>query len=564
MDDKYLVTKETAEKMKESLREFISEFEKENGYPCYEEDFLEKINEGLDNGINMSPFLKLDIDDEPIFSINHIETYIQSVKDGNEDIAKNVSTVLKIDDDGHFRPLFSWINLMLVNKMREIAKTLGEPGKFDVLLSTDERGLPAYTDGHIKELYSLVKETNNINIDALLEKGMDGKCLYDNMQMNYLVTAVKEGLPVEPLVEIREGIEDYDHDTSYGSKEMHGIGEIMEAVLYEMMDQKREIEKEMAKYFVTEETAKKMKESFKNINTELEKKGYYNCFDDKLVEKVNEGLDDKIDMSPFLKLNVDNTVVLSGEHAEAYIRAVKRGNGDIARNVTTILKVDDDGHFMPLFDYDYMRLANNIDNNLTKKPELCWELDGYLISNKIFSTDVNGFPAYNINHIKKIHSLIEETFIDEEKNDYYLRGINHVLMVTGRDGKCLYDDAQTEYMVAAIKEPMPVGLLVMARRTIEDNNHDTSYGSADMNKVAKKMETIFFEMHELGDELMSNVKFVKMIAEEIIPSDDHMRELYRKDRNTYNLELEKRLDKICDCMHEQLEQKRDHERGDEL
>ena len=547
MDDKYFVTKETAGKMKETLGKFILDFEKVNGYPCYGDNFLKAINEGLNNGINMKPFLKLDSYNGQIFDVLHAKTYIQAVKDGNEDIAKNVSTYVEIDDYGHydFEPLFSWEYLELVNKMREIAKTLGEPGKFDVLLSTDEKGLPAYTEDHIKELYSLVKETNNINIDVLLERGIDGKCLYDNMDMKYLASVVKEG-------------------------DMHSIEIAREAVLDEMERQKRQ----MDKYFINEETAKKMKESFKNLNIELEKEGYYNRFDDKLVEKINEGLDNKIDMSPFLKLNIDNTVILSGEHAEAYIRAVKREDKYTAKNVTTILKVEnileeDYGHFRPLFDYDYMKLANDIDNNLTKKPNLYyWELDGKSIADKIFFTNEFGSPVYNINHIKKIHSLIEETLTDEDKSIYYLPDINHVLMETGRYGKCLYNDAQTEYIAAAIKEFMPVELLEAVRMTIEDSNHDTSYGSADMNKVTKKMETIFLEMHELGDEWRSKINLDEMIAYEIGPFDDYMielyRELYGKDRIMHNLELGEKIDKICDYMHEQLEQKRNMERGEEL
>lgn len=244
MNDKYLVTKETAEKMKEFLNEFISEFEKENNYPCYEDDFLEAINEGLDNGINMKPFLSLNIDKEPVFSTNHIEIYIQAVKDGNEDIAKNVSTVLHILDDGHFEPLFGSYYLNQINDMRKLAENLGEPGKFDVLFSTDERGFPAYTKGHIMMLHSLVKESQNINIDALLEKGNNGKCLYDEMQMEYLATAVKEGFSVEPFVEIRKSIEDNSHDTSYGSADMNKVEKKMEGILYEMRNQKRDMERD--------------------------------------------------------------------------------------------------------------------------------------------------------------------------------------------------------------------------------------------------------------------------------------------------------------------------------
>ncbi len=276
MDDKFFVTKETAEKMKESLKEFVSRFEKENGYCCFEKEYLDMINEGLDNGINMNPFLILNnnkalyeqmafdpfthfkYDKEPVFSIHHAVAYIQAVKDGNEDMARSVLAVRTDEDAKRYVPIFEPNHLKLANELREIAKKPGEPNKFDVLFSLDEPNefrklyykyaeesgpapaLPAFSHYQIRELYSLVKEHPEINVDTFLETDKYGQCIYNDKQMKYLVTAAKEGFPLEPLVEIRKSIDDGKHVSSYhGSEDMKEVEKKMEARLYEMMDQRR-------------------------------------------------------------------------------------------------------------------------------------------------------------------------------------------------------------------------------------------------------------------------------------------------------------------------------------
>ena len=504
MNDEYLVTKETAEEMKESFKvtnESLSHLSLYlvEGDHSYDEDFLEIINEGLDNGVNMSPFLKLNEVDKPVLSINHAKTYIQAVKDGNEDIAMNVSTILKkVEHKPNFsittyEPLFSQNYLILVDKMREIAKTLDEPGKFDVLLSTDERGFPAYTLDHIRKLYPLVKETKNINVDALLEKGNNGKCLYNEMQMDYLIDAVKEGISVEHLTEIRKKIEDNNHDTSYGSLDMYKVEKAMEEKFNEMMNQKRNIKEVQImddKFFVTKETAEKMKESLREFISKLEKENEYYYFREDFLEAINEGLDNGVNMSPFLKLDSNNEQIFSANHAKTYIQAVKDGNEDIAKNVSTALEIDDGySDFEPLFSWEYLRLVNE----MRETAKTLGEPGKFDV---LLSTDENGLPAYKMYHIRELYPLVKEN-----------HNINiDALLEKGNNGKCLYDEMQMNYLIAAVKDGLPVEPFVEIRKSIEDNNHDTSYGSADMNRVEKKMEGKFYEMEsqkrdmERGDE----------------------------------------------------------------
>ncbi len=194
----------------------------------------------------MLPFLQTD-DYGKIFSTIHVKTYIQAVKNREYEIAENISTVLE-EDGGHLRPLFSSEYLTFVDDLRYSVYFYGwrstSPNReFDDLLSTDKRGLPAYTENHVKELCYIVEKTNNINIDVLLERGKDGKCLYNETQMEYLAAAAKEELPIEPLAEIRKSIEDDKHDISYNSEDMRMAEKLMKEKLYEMESQKRNMER---------------------------------------------------------------------------------------------------------------------------------------------------------------------------------------------------------------------------------------------------------------------------------------------------------------------------------
>ena len=496
-NEKYMATEETAEEMEKIWIGLFSKFGDENVKKIFFDDnFIETINEGLNIGINMNHFLQTD-DYGKIFSTIHVKVYIQAVKNREFEIAENVSTVLE-EDGGHLKPLFSSEYLTLVDDLRYSVYFYGwrrstSPNcEFDDLLSTDKSGLPAYTINHVRELHSLMKETENTYInDALLEKGKDGKCFYNETQMNYLTAAVKEGFYIGHLTEIRKNIEDNNHDTSYDSLDMYKVTKMMEEKFHKMMNQKRNMEELLKmddKYLLTKETAKRMKESLNEFISEFEKENGYPCYEDDFLEIINEGLDNGINMSPLFRLEGYDYQFFSTNHAKTYIQAIKNGNEDIAKNVSAAWeKRSDRGEreWEPVFFEDELIMINEM--NWVAK--ILGEPGKFDV---LFSRDEIGNPAYRDN-IWQLHSLVKET-----------GNINiDALLERANDGGCLYDEDQMEYLITAVKDGLSVEPLVEIKKSMAA---DCRYGIANIN-ATKLMKEKLYEMEsqnrdtERGDEL---------------------------------------------------------------